>query len=167
MLVDEGTVIRQSLWVNVRRVTGTGAVESSVAPTGAQPAALLADNQTDTAEFSFRIPTSFKKLVKARVVIISGGTGNMDRQFSANGGGDGQNAAARADSVSSALLAVTTPLVKEDDVSGTLDTMLAGDTVALVYQRNGAAAGDTVGADVFVVGFYMEFLAALEQSQPL
>ena len=126
---------------------------------GDHPVASLLDGVTNNVRFEFRVPNYFRELISAYVVLVPGGTGNMDRGVSASWGrGCTEDYNTHTDSIVAGVVAVTANKLECIDVSDALDGVAAGDEVGLTFTRRGGQAVDTVDATVYVLKFVMQYV---------
>lgn len=127
---------------------------------GAHPAEQLTDGLAVTSRFGFQVPAAFVELVRAYVVIVPGGTGNLRRSVATDYGKVctevyNTHSEALADDTS---VAVTINILECIDVSGALTGILANDKVGLAFTRHGENALDTVNANCWLLEFRAQYV---------
>lgn len=149
--------LARAIWAQPHSVTGTGAVLSTNISDYA--ASELVDAQTNDVRFVVPIPAGYVTLLKAVLVIIAAGTGNMRWLGETAFAADGELYSANGGAIAAADLAVTLNQIKE--VSMNTGTMLTGlaanDRLGLDFSRQGAHVNDTVTASVYVLGLLIEY----------
>lgn len=127
---------------------------------GTHPAIVLTDGVEVLARFEFHIPSDFQALVRARVVIVPGGTGNLRRSVSTNWGKIcvGEDYNVHSDSIAEDVVAVTINDLECIDVADALTGIAASDDVGLQFIRHGDDGTDTVNADCYLVKLNMQYV---------
>jgi len=127
---------------------------------GTHPAELLTDGIDVMSRFEFYIPNNFTELVRAQVMIVPGGAGNLRRTFTANWGKvcTGENYNNHTDTIAAGQVAVTINDINCIDVSGALDPIAAGDLVGMTFTREASDALDTVDANCYLLGLRLQYV---------
>jgi len=119
---------------------------------------VLADAADVTVRFNLRVPSDFHELVRARVVVVPLGTGNMRRGVETDFGACSEVYNTHTDSIAAGQVAVTVNQLTCLDVNDAFTGIAAGDHVGVAFTRYGSNALDTVDANVHVVDFWMQYV---------
>ena len=127
---------------------------------GAHPATLLTDGLAVMDRLDMYVPADFVELVRAQMIIVPGGTGNLRRSVATDWGkicSEVYNADsdALADDTN---VAVTINVLECVDISGALDDIAAMDEVGIAFTRHGENALDTVDANCYLLKFRMQYV---------
>jgi len=127
---------------------------------GTHPCIVLTDGVDITARFEIQFPSHFQEMVRARIILVPGGTGNLRRSASSNLGKicSGENYNQHTDSIAAGEVAVTINDLACIDVAAALNLALAGDLVGLEFTRHGSHANDTVNANCYLLAFNMQYV---------
>ena len=127
---------------------------------GTHPAVVLTDGVDITVRFQIHIPMEFQELVRAQVIIVPGGTGNLRRNASTNFfkicAGEVYNV--HTDALAAGEVAVTINVGECLDISGALDGIALGDLIGVEFTREGSHANDTVNANCYFLGFRGQYV---------
>jgi parallel beta-helix repeat protein len=130
---------------------------------GTHPATLLTDGLAVTDRIELYIPIEFQELVRAHVVLVPGGTGNLRRSVTTNWGmiGSGETYNANADAIAAGEIAVTANWLEQLDIRAAFNgppPVAAGDAVGIEFTRHGNHANDTVNANCYLLGVRIEYV---------
>ena len=127
---------------------------------GRHPALVLTDGSDITARFELLIPMEFEELVRAQVIIVAGGTGNMRKSINVHSATicTSSNYNAWPKSITGAEVAVTIDDLECIDISDALVYASAGHIMGIEFIREGSHVNDTVGADCYLIGFRMQYV---------
>lgn len=127
---------------------------------GTHPAVVLTDGVEVVARFEFKIPDEFQALVRARVILVPGGTGNLRRSASTDWGKicSGENYNTNTDSIAAGEVAVTINRLECIDVSAALTGIDFKDLVGFAFTRHGDHANDTVNADCYLLALNLQYV---------
>ena len=127
---------------------------------GEHPCIVLTDGADTTLRFQIPTPMEFQELVRARVLIVAGGSGDMQWSTVTNYGRvcttDHYNA--RSDAETDQTTAVLINDMSCIPVNASLDGLLAGDLVGFRFIRRATQPGDTVDADCYFLGFRLQYV---------
>lgn len=128
---------------------------------GEHPSELLTDGLAVISRFRLPIPAQFQELVRAYVIIVPGGTGNLRRSVATDFGKIctaevyNTHSGALADDTN---VAVTINQFECVDISGALAGIVALDEVGVGFTRHGENALDTVNANCHLLELRMEYV---------
>jgi hypothetical protein len=123
---------------------------------GLWPSVLMPDGEETTVYQTFNIPANFSSIDTAVALVIPEGTGNFRRSAATDIAACGEDFETHQDTVAEGNVAVTTDEVECIDISAALTPAVGSDFVAISFTRHGDDALDTVNADVYYVGIYIE-----------
>lgn len=107
----------------------------------------------DAATESVRVTGFFYKApTTVYVVIIPEGTGNIEYTVTTDFAAAAELYTTNSDSIAATTQAVTLNTIERIDVTAAFTGVADNDFFGLIFTRNGAAVGDTVGAIVNVLG---------------
>ena len=144
----------RGLWVPPTVVTGAG---TSIAAFSYYPSAELVDAVLALAYMAFSVPADFTTLVKASIVVIPGGTGDLRRSGLTTYGANGQVYTTHTGVITVGVVAVVINQLFEIDITSTLASLAAGDYVGVEMTRSSVDAADTVNATVHCLGLWIEY----------
>jgi len=119
---------------------------------------LMTDGSDVTTRFNFRVPSDFHQLVRARVVVVPLGTGDLRRGVETDFGACAEVYTTHSDSIAAGQVAVTINQLTCLDINAALDGIAAGDHVGVAFTRYGSDVLDTVNANVHVIMFWMQYV---------
>ncbi len=126
---------------------------------GRHPCVVLTDGEEVTVRFEIHIPSRFQEVVRSRVVVVPGASGDMNRGVETEWGkicAEVYNAA--SDSIAAGVVAITINVLECMDVDAALTGIAPGDDIALEFTRYGAAGTDTIDADCYILKFNMQYV---------
>ena len=127
---------------------------------GLHPAIVLTDGVPVYGTIEFIAPSNMQELVSAGVVLVAAGTGNLRRWVISDYGRRCHDEVynLHEGSIDTATVAVTINELECIDVTAALANLGAYDVVALQFGRAGQDALDTIDADCYLLGLYMEYV---------
>lgn len=126
---------------------------------GTHPCIVLTDGVDVTVRFGFRVPDDFNYLVRAQVMLVPGGAGNLRRSVDTNFGAEGETYANNVDAIAAGVVAGLTQWEIEGIlVSAALTDLGAGDFVGLEFTRTGSHADDTINADCYLLALNIQYV---------
>lgn len=128
---------------------------------GDHPAVQLLDGVTNSHRFELRIPNDFGFLIRAFVVVIPAGSGNMDRGVTSMWGACLENYNVGSANIPSGFVPVVINQETCIDITDALQGIARNDEVGLTFTRRGGVAGDTVGATVYLIKVVMQYAVSL------
>ena len=117
---------------------------------------LMPDGEDTTVYQTFNIPANFASIDTAVALVIPEGTGNLRRSAATDIAACGQDFETHQDTVGVDQVAVATDELECIDISDALTAAVGGDFVAISFSRESVSALDTVNADVYYIGIYIE-----------
>lgn len=143
------------IWATPHQVSGAGAVLGS--NFGHYTGALMENGQLDQLWITFAVPSHFNAIVKAVLMVMSGGTGNMYAQFQSYFAANGQAYNTHSDSLAYTTYAISAGIIKEIDITDLFTGLAADDYVGVNFARNAANASDTCEASIIVTGIQLVY----------
>jgi hypothetical protein len=127
---------------------------------GRHAAIVLTDGVDVTCRFEIKIPSHFQELVRARIVLVAGGTGNLRRSVNTEFGKVCADEAynTHTDSIAAGEVAVTLNELECVDVAAAFTGIAQNDLVGLEFTRHGSHANDTVNANCYLLAFNMQYV---------
>ena len=130
---------------------------------GTHPATLLTDGLAVTDRIEVYIPQEFQELVRAHIVLVPGGTGNLRRSVTTNWGqvGSGETYNTDTDAIAAGQVAVTANWLELLDISSALNgppPISVGDCVGIQFTRHADDVLDTVNANCYLLGVRIEYV---------
>lgn len=171
---DGNYVMGNYLWNNTTTFTDTGTdtelpevmvpifddsdANASLSNIGDHVSIAMADTFDVTVRFNFRVPSDFHALVRARIVVVPLGTGDLRRGVETDWGACGEVYNTGSDSIAAGQVAVTLNEMECLDIDAALTGIAAGDHVGVAFTRYGSDPLDTVDAAVHVIMFWMQYV---------
>lgn len=130
---------------------------------GTHPATLLTDGLAVVDRIELYVPMEFQELVRAHLVLVPGGTGNLRRSVATNWGmiGSGEIYNSDAGAIAAGEVAVNLNHLVYIDITASFTGVAPvgpGDAVGIEFTRHGNHANDTVNADCYLLGVRMEYV---------
>jgi len=130
---------------------------------GTHPATLLTDGLAVTDRIEVYIPHEFQELVRAHIVLVPGGTGNLRMSVATNWGEVGSGEVYNSDvgAIAAGEVAVNINHVVEIDISAAFTgvaPVAPDDAVGIEFTRHGNHANDDVDADCYLLGVRIEYV---------
>lgn len=130
---------------------------------GTHPATLLTDGLAVTDRIEVYIPHAFQELVRAHIVLVPGGTGNLRRSVATNWGDVGSGEIYNTDTgaIAAGEVAVNINHVAELDITAAFTGVAPvsqDDAVGIEFTRHGNHANDTVDADCYLLGVRIQYV---------
>jgi hypothetical protein len=127
---------------------------------GRHAAIVLTDGVDVTSRFEIKIPSDFQELVRARIILVPGGTGNLRRSVNTEFGKICADEAynTHTDSIAAGEVAVTLNELECIDVAAAFTGIAQNDLVGLEFTRHGSHANDTVNANCYLLAFNMQYV---------
>lgn len=130
---------------------------------GAHPATLLTDGLAVVDRIDMHIPMKFQELVRAQVVLVPGGTGNLRRSVATDWGMVGSGEVYNSDSgaIAAGQVAVNLNHLEYIDISAAFTgvaPVAQGDQLGIEFTRHGNHANDTVNADCYLLGVRIQYV---------
>jgi len=163
-VTDDGTGDEIDITIAAAGGAGTG-VDDVLFPApdpnavkGTYPAVLMADEQSTTVRQVFNVPNNYSSLDTAVVVVIPDASGNMRRAVSTNFGAlcSNEDFQTHTDSIAAGQIAVDIDEIECIDIIAALTGAVGGDLIGIEFTRDATNASDTVDADVYYIGIYIE-----------
>ena len=137
---------------------GTGVSIPDVSTAGALAGARCADAQTNNVYTSLPVPSDFASLVSLKIIIESGGTGNMYYSIATKYAATGQSSTTHTGAVASNAEAVTADVIETISISAAVASLAAGDILSVQFTRSGGDGLDTITGVVTFAGVILEYL---------
>lgn len=130
---------------------------------GTHPAEQLTDGEAVLSRFEAYIPADFVELVRAQILIVPLGAGDLVAEVATNSGKicSAQDYNANAGAIAEAVLAtvVANDLECVDISGGTAFTGLAAQhSVGVAFTRHGENVNDTIDANVWLLGLRLQYV---------
>ena len=125
-------------------------------PKGSYSGILLPDGDDYGIYQTFMIPSTITTITTAIVIIIPEGTGNLRWECVTDISACGEDFETHEDSIAANVTAVTTDEQECIDISAALTDAVGGDLVGMLWTRSASNAGDTVNADAYYIGVYID-----------
>jgi parallel beta-helix repeat protein len=130
---------------------------------GQHPAELLTDGLAVISRFNVVIPMAFQELVRASIVLVPGGTGNLRRSVATDWGmvGSGESYINDSGAIAAGQVAVTLDHVELLDITAAFAgaaPIAQGDQVGVNFTRDAANALDTVNANCYLLELRLQYV---------
>lgn len=127
---------------------------------GAHPAELLTDGLEVMSRFNLYVPAEFQELVRAQIIIVPGGTGNLRRSVATNFGKvcSGEDYNTHTGSIAAGEVAVTVNDIECLSIVAALVGIAAMDLVGVEFTRHADHANDTVNANCYLLALRMQYV---------
>lgn len=127
---------------------------------GTHPAVNLPDAVDTTVRFEVPFPSLFQQLVRAEVVIVAGGTGNLRRSVATNFGkiNSAEDYNTHTDSIAAGEVAVVINDLTCIDIAAAFTGIAVSDWAGVEFTRVGSHVNDTVNAVCYFLGFRLQYV---------
>ncbi len=127
---------------------------------GTHPAELLTDGLAVVSRFNLYIPTEYVELVRASIVLVAGGSGDLRREVVTNWGKvcSTEHYNAGSDAIAAGEVAVLADDMTCIDIAAALTGIAAQDLVGVEFTRHGNHANDTVNANCYLLGLRIQYV---------
>jgi len=131
---------------------------ASLSNVGAHMTVEMADGQNVFVRFNFRVPNDFQQLVRARIVVIPQGTGDLNWGVLTEWGVCDEEFNLADDAIALHVEGVAATILECLDINAALEGIIRGAHVGVAFNRDSADVADTVGAAVDVVQFWFQYV---------
>lgn len=118
----------------------------------------LDDNESQSANGNFAVPSDFVSSMTVSAVVVASGTGNLRWDIEIDYGANGETKATHTADTALAQTAVVTNM-RTVLPSVSMSSAAAGDYASIHLFRDGGSPSDTVGDVIFVSGFLVTYTA--------
>lgn len=127
---------------------------------GEFPAQQMLDGVDTEIRMKLHCPADFQELVRARVVLVPGGTGNLRRSVNTDFGRICADEAynTHSDSIAAGQVAVTANELECIDIDAAIDGIAGSDWIGVRFTREAVNVLDTIGATVWLLGLRMQYV---------
>ncbi len=120
----------------------------------------MADGIDSIIRFEVPIPREYQETVTAEILLVAGGTGDLRRAIATNWGqfGTAENYNVGTDSIAAGQVAVLVDDMTALDIAAAFTGIASEDWIGVEFTRGASNVADTVGANVYFVGFRMRYV---------
>jgi len=122
------------------------------------PARSLADAVKSSAYFTAKAPKEYQAVMRAYIVVVSTGTGNLYATLNASYAAPGEVYTTHQSGIGPTTYAITANKITLIDVKSLLTSFDWPDVLGISINRLGGDANDTLEANLYVIGLWIEYI---------